>query len=216
MHPQNKDLSDTSSFIVGVLLLFIIVSLSLVPAIVQKMNRPEELLPRANRWHIIAQGTERSIWSDSDGFSAEHVGIAPTSNGLDIVLRPTELTTREAFYNDGTITKTTFKLSVEVNTPTACHNGLVFRGNTNGEYYLFLVSSESTYTVEILRRASGIDLPREAILPNTSVSSAVGQPRNLAVIGKGDIYYFYINGAYVNQITDSRLNGNRVGLEAFT
>lgn len=216
MHSQNKDLSNTSSFIVGVMFLFIIVSLSLVPAIVQKMNRPEELLPRTSKWQVIAQSTERSVWSDSDGYSAEHVSISPTSNGLDVVLQPTELTTREAFYNDGVITKTVFKLSVKVNTPTACHNGLVFRGNANGEYYLFLVSSTSTYTVEILQRDSGIDLPREAIIPNTLVSSVIGQPRDLVVIGKGATYYFYINSVYMNQITDSRLNGNRVGLEAFT
>ena len=122
--------------------------------------------------HVINPVFE-SVWIASDGFSANHVSIISSRNGVDVILQPTELATREAFYYDELITKTNFKLSVEVNTPTACHNGLVFRGNENGEYYLFLVSSESTYMVEILRRDSGIDLPREAIIPNTPVSTVI-------------------------------------------
>jgi hypothetical protein len=67
--------------------------------------------------------------------------------------------------------------------------------------------------VEILQRESDRDLPREAIIPNTKISDKIGQPRNLTVIGSGEYYYFYINGSYVDYVRDSRLNGNRVGVE---
>lgn len=214
MHQQPKNIPDNPSVFVGFILLLIIVFASFVPLVVTQMYRPENLLPRTEAWHIVAKSTDKSVWEASDGFIVEHVSVQPTTDGFKVMLRPNELTTREAFFNEGLITKNTFKLSVDVNIPLDCHNGLVFRGNALGEYYLFLVSScANTYTVEILRRESDHDLPREALIPNTSVPDSIGQPRTLSVIGKGEAYYFYINGTYVDQIIDSRLNGNHAGVE---
>lgn len=212
---QNKNSSDTPSYILGVVLFFVVAFVSSAPVVIEQMHRPDRLLSRTKTWNITTKSTSRSIWEASDGSSAKHVSFKPTSIGFKVSLQPTESSTREAFFNEGLIAKDTFKLSVDVNTPTACHNGLVFRGNAQGEYYLFLVDSVS-YTVEILRRESNHDLPREAIIPNTAISDIIWQPRNLVIIGRGSTYYFYINGIYVDQIRDSRLNGNRVGVEAFT
>lgn len=125
------------------------------------------------------------------------------------------MNTREAYFAKKLIAKHAFKLSVEVNTPKDCHNGLVFRGNAQGEYYLFLVS-EPSYTVEILQREVNNDLPREAIIPNTNIPEFIGKPRTLMVLGDGERYFFYINDILVNNMSDSRLNGNCVGIEVFT
>jgi hypothetical protein len=216
MRQQSKSTPNNLSLPLGLVLFFVVAFMSSAPVVIEQMYRPERLLSHTNSWHIITKSTGKSAWNASDGFSAKYIDIKPTTIGLKVILQPTELATRETYFNEALVTTNTFKLSVEVNTPTACHNGLVFRGNEEGEYYLFLVSSESSYTVEILRRESNQDLPREAIIPNTTVSNSVGQPRTLAIIGKGQSYYFYINGIYVNQMSDSRLNGNRVGIEAFT
>lgn len=216
MDQQSKNSPNNSSPLVGLVLFFVVAFLSSAPVIIEQMNRPERLLSRTNSWHMITKIRSAGVWSASDGFSADYVDIKPTNGGFKVSLQPTESTTREAYFNDALITASTFLVSAEINTPAACHNGLVFRGNEEGEYYLFLVSSASSYTVEILRRESNQDLPREAIILNTTVSNSIGQPRTLAVIGKGESYYFYINGVYVNQMSDSRLNGNRVGVEAFT
>ncbi len=214
MNQQSENVPDNPSFALGVILFFIVIFVSSAPVLLEQMYRPERLLPRTKMWHIIAKSTDKSVWGASDGFSANHVNVKPSNNGFEVLLQPTEQATREAYFNEGLITKDTFKLSVEVNTPPACYDGLVFRGNAQGEYYLFLVGScANTYTVEILRRETGHDLPRDALIPNTTVSASIGQPRTLTVIGKGETYYFYINGTYVNQITDSRLNGNHVGVE---
>jgi hypothetical protein len=215
MNQQNNNPPNTSSFVLGVVLFFIIVMISSAPAVIGQMNRPERLLSRAEAWNIIARSTRGSVWEASDGSSAKHVSIQPDNTGFKVMLQPVEMATRQAFFHEGLIPTDTFKLSVEVKTPTACHNGLVFRGNPQGEYYLFLVSS-SSYTVEILRRDSDHDLPREALIPNTTVSNRIGQPHILSVIGRRGTYYFYINGTYVDQMSDSRLSGNRVGVEAFT
>lgn len=214
MKQQNENIQDNPSFVVGIILFFIIVFASFVPVIIIQMNRPERLLPRTKTWNILAKSTENSFWEASDSFSAEHVSVQPTSSGFKVMLQPTELATREAFFNEGLIRKSTFKLSVAVNTPSDCHNGLVFRGNASGEYYLFLVSScANTYTVEILQREFDHDLPREALILNTAIPDSIGKPHTLTVLGKGETYYFYINETYIDQISDSRLNGNHVGVE---
>ena len=214
MHQQPRDIPDNRSVFVGFILLLLIVFASFVPLVITQMYRPENLLPRTKAWPIVAKSTDKSVWEASDGFIVEHVGAQPTTDGFKVMLRPNEVTTREAFFNEGLITRDTFKLSVDVNTPSDCYNGLVFRGNALGEYYLFLVGScANTYTVEILRRESGEDLPREALIPNTSIPGSIGPPHTLSVIGKGETYYFYINGTYVDQIIDSRLNGNHAGVE---
>src|SRR5215213_854625 len=216
MHQQSKNTPNNPSLLLGLVLFFVVAFISSAPVVIEQMYRPERLLWRTNSWHILTKSTSKSILKASDNFSANYIDIKPTTSGFKVIIQPTELATREAYFNEALIASDTFKLSAEVNTPTACHNGLVFRGNAEGEYYLFLVSSESSYTVEILQRDLNQDLPREAIIPNTTVSTSVGQPRTLAIIGKGQSYYFYINGIYVNQMSDSRLNGNRIGVEAFT
>ena len=214
MHQKDKNIPDNPSLAVGLILFFMIVFASFVPVIIIQMNRPERLLPRSNTWKIIAQSTEKSLWEASDSSSVEHVSVQPTGSGFKVMLQPTKLSTREAFFNEGLLTKNTFKLSVDVKTPSDCHNGLVFRGNASGEYYLFLVSScANTYTVEILQRESDHDLPREALILNTAIPESIGKPNTLTVLGKGETYYFYINDTFVDQISDSRLSGNHVGVE---
>jgi hypothetical protein len=214
MNQQNKNPSDAPSFVVGIILFFIIILGGLSPVIILQMYRPEKFPLRTNGWNTISRSADNSVWGASDGITAEHVNMKQTPVGFSVILQQTESATREGFYNEGLITKRAFNLSADVNTPTDCYNGLVFRGNELGEYYLFLVGfCANTYTVEILQRESDRDLPREAIIPNTKISDKIGQPRNLTVIGSGEYYYFYINGSYVDYVRDSRLNGNRVGVE---
>lgn len=188
------------------------------PFIVPQINKPENianfLLLRAKIWQTIHANTGTE-WESSDSTTAEYVTDKPTDTGVLITLGATQVNTREAYFTKKLIAKHAFKLSVEVNTPKDCHNGLVFRGNAQGEYYLFLVK-EPSYTVEILRREANNDLPREAIIPNTDVPEFIGKPRTLMVLGDGERYFFYINDILVNNMSDSRLNGNRIGIEVFT
>jgi hypothetical protein len=211
---EQQNIPNQPSFIVGVALFFTIIVVCSIPVVIQQMYRPEKLLPHTNSWIITTRSTDKSIWEASDGTSADDVNTNRTAHGVDVIVQSTELIIRDAFYSEGLITKDPFKLSADIKIPISCHSGLVFRGNTQGEYYLFMIGQcDNTYTVEILQRKSGYDLPREAIIPNTKIPDKIGEPHTLTIIGNRTSYYFYINGVYVNQITDSRLNGNRVGIE---
>lgn len=172
------------------------------------------LLLRAKLWQTI-HARAATQWDASDGTTPKYVTHTPANNGLLVTLDPTETNTREAFFAQGFTTKHAFTLKADVSIPANCHGGLVFRGNAQGEYYLFLVS-EKTYTVEILRRDADNDLPREAIILNTPIPATLSQPYGLMVVGDGEHYSFYINGYFVNAMNDARLTGNRVGVEVFT
>ncbi|HET9910707.1 MAG TPA: hypothetical protein VFQ13_02395 [Anaerolineales bacterium] len=217
--PETSKPDSSSSFIISFFLLLMVILVSAAPVVIEQMNRPErlafKLLSRSGRWQVLHASTGKSQWEASDGSTAEHVRYRQTTSGIQVVLEPTELMTREAYFNKEAITADVFRLSTEVDTPAGCHNGLVFRGNAQGEYYLFLVSPVS-YTVEILRRQDNSDLPREAIIPNTPLPKFIGEPHTITVIADGQSYLFYINNVFVNRMNDSRLNGNRTGIEVFT
>jgi hypothetical protein len=188
------------------------------PLIIPQIGKPENianwLLFRAKTWPTL-QPNAHTVWEASDGTTVGYVTHQPTDRGIRITLEPTQTNTREAYFASGVLEKHAFTLQAEVSTPAGCHNGLVFRGNAQGEYYVFLVS-ESSYTVEILRREANADLPREALIPNTDVSEAVGKPQRLMVVGQAEQYFFYINDLLVNHLSDSRLNGKLSGVEVFT
>lgn len=217
--PETTKPDPSPSFAVSFFLFIVVIFISSAPVVIEQLNKPErrafKLLAHSGTWQVIHASTSKSQWESSDGFSAEHVSYRPTSDGIEVVLAATELSTREAYLSKEAIATDAFRLSAEVDTPTGCHNGLVFRGNEQGEYYLFLVSPVS-YTVEILQRRDHADLPREAIIPNTSLPQSIGEPHTITVLTDGQSYLFYINHVFVNRMTDSRLNGNRTGVEVFT
>lgn len=217
--PETSKPNSHPSFVGSLFLFLLVIFISSTPVVIEQMNKPERrisrLLSRSGRWQVTHTSTSRSQWEPSDGSVAGYVSYRQTSNGVEVVLAPTELMTREAYFNREAIAPDAFRLSTEVDTPTGCHNGLVFRGNAQGEYYLFLVS-QASYTVEILQRKDNVDLPREAIIPNTSLPKFVTEPHSLTVLSDGRSYFFYINNVFVESMSDSRLHGNRTGVEVFT
>ncbi len=216
---QTSKTNSPPSFVGSLFLFLLVILISSTPVAIEQMKKRErlalKLLSRSGTWQVIHTSTNESQWESSDGSTAKHVSYRKTSSGVEVVLEPTELMTREAYFNKEAITTNVFRLSTEVDTPIGCHNGLVFRGNAQGEYYLFLVSPVS-YTVEILQRGDNADLPREAIIPNTNLPESVGQPHTITVIADGESYFFYINNVFVNRVSASQLNGNRTGVEIFT
>lgn len=199
--PETTKPDPSPSFAVGLFLFLVVIFISSAPVVIEQLNKLQE-------------------WESSDGSGAEYVSYKPTRHGIEVILAPTDFTTREAYFNKKAIAQDVFRLSTEVEVaPTECGNdcrkGLIFRGNAQGEYYLFLVSLTS-YTVEILQRQDNVDLPREAIILNTPIPESIGKPQVITVLGDGPSYSFYINNVFVNQMSDSRLSGNRTGVEVFT
>lgn len=217
--PEASKADSPISFIISLFLFLLVILISSTPVVIEQMNKPERLVSRIlshyGAWQLSHTSTSESQWEASDGSTAGHASYSQTSNGVKVIIQPNEFSTREAFFSKEAITADVFRLSIQVDTPTACHNGLVFRGDAQGDYYLFLVDQVS-YTMEILQRKDNADLPREAIIPNTSLPKSVGEPHTITVIGDGQSYLFYINDIFVDRMSDSRLNGNRTGIEVFT
>jgi hypothetical protein len=217
---KTKLLAHKRVFIFFMAFLFFIISIAF-----NFINRQEVLadkqLSQTEKWPISFRDYFESdspeqleYWRSTDGTSSEKVSGPISKDGrLQVSVAPTESdTVREAFYNEFALAPRNFLLSVELINPAGCNTGLIFRGNIKGEYYLFLVGSH-TYTVEILQRDAGSDLPRQAIISNTDIPERIGQPHKLSVLSDGQNYYFYINNSFVNEIHDSRLSGERTGIE---
>jgi hypothetical protein len=174
-----------------------------------------QMLNAAEAWPISARDafTENQNWLSTDGATAENVKML-FDGRLQIDVKPIETGTREAFFSETAAAPEEFLLSTEVVVPEACHAGLVFRGNLRGEYYLFM-ADDHIFTVEILQRnaSKNEDLPREAILANTPLPKEIKQTENLSVLFDGKAYSFYVNRILVGQMRDSRLTGERVGIE---
>lgn len=178
-----------------------------------------KLLIQTEEWVIKVSETfdndSLAFWVPTDGIIDRHVTKLAIEDGqIEIVFAPTEeQIVRDAFFFEQALAPESFLLTVAVMaSPNACKSGLIFRGNRYGEYYLFLVGKTS-YTVELLTRDSGGDLPREAIIPNKNIPNDVGQPLSLSVLAKDDKYYFYINQIYIDKMSDERLDAGRIGFE---
>jgi hypothetical protein len=210
----------------GLILLFIL--LLIFGPVIIKQEKPGSilanfLLTRAEKWTISYvntfdddQSVQLSQWKPTDGEISGFIRNITVTNGhLEISFAPTQETVqRDAFVNEKALAQGDFLLTAEINAPLSCHTGLVFRDNAMGEYYAFLVGNDS-FTVEILRRNSAGDLPREAIIPNTAIPENVGVPHKISVLASLGHYSFYINNIFVGQMRDSRLDGDRNGIEVF-
>lgn len=205
--------SNTIQFLRSLLLFLAIVVISAAIVLVERKNLGQR--PITVPWKTIDSDMAVNQWSASDGTSAEVITLGGTDGNFNIHVLPSEDGRREAFYSGREIEGDIFRLMAQVVIPPDRWSGLIFRGNEEGEYYLFLVSN-TAYTVEILERNANADLPREAIFPVTAIPDGVGKPHTLKVEGNGQGYRFFINNAYLNQVQDSRLHGSRVGVEIFT
>ena len=105
-----------------------------------------------------------------------------------------------------------FYLSVlanQISGPPDSLLGLAFRvtGEEDG-FYLFQVNTMGEYAVYQLENGDWI-----ARVPwNSSPAFQAGQPNQLAVLGQGSHFYFFINGSLVDQMTDDNLPTGTAGL----
>lgn len=208
-----------------VLILFIILLLIFAPITIERLNirkiYAEKLLSNADEWPIIlrdfygnASPSQFAYWKPTDGTTADSVNLSLLTNGrFEISVAPTQNTiVREAFFNEHAFAPRNFLLTAGVSLPDACDTGLIFRGDTLGEYYSFLVGNDH-YTVEDFPRNPEGDLPRQAIIPNKPIPESIGRPSALGVLANDNHYYFYINHDFVDSMSDSRLHGERTGIE---
>lgn len=218
--PKTKHLTKKTKIIYFVIFLSIISSIAFFVSNRQEVSA-DKLLSQTGKWPIgfrdyfEADSPEQlEYWRPTDGTLSEKVSGPMSKDGrFQVSVAPTESdSVREAFYNEFVLAPKNFLLSVELINPAGCKTGLVFRGNIKGEYYLFLVGSRS-YTVEILQRDAESDLPREAIILNTDIPERIGQPHKLSVLADDKKYYFYVNNYFVDEMHDSRLSGERAGIE---
>lgn len=97
------------------------------------------------------------------------------------------------------------KILIRQDAPDAQY-GLLFR-QTNNEFYAFTISSAQIYTVTHYTH----NQPRVVLrAPSRLINPA--EVNQLAILGDGPKYSFYINEKFVDGFTDTQLQGNTFGL----
>lgn len=191
--------------------------LLLLPVVQEKTA--QVLYSTAREWRVASRDffddwQNLTYWTSTDGTTSGLItSFGSVNERLEITVAPTRnVIVREAFFNEHALAAGDFLLTMELQVPLPCATGLIFRGDILGEYYLFLVTNDR-YDVEILRREGARDQPREAIIPNAPIPAELIPPYSLGVLAHEDDYSFYINQVLVTTMSDSRLRGERTGIE---
>lgn len=116
------------------------------------------------------------------------------------------------YYPDATLPET-FILQTTAAYEGAAENayGLVFQVIDDEHFYLFRVSGDGFYTIEMVE---GDELISLVDWTPYEIDGTPGAPNVLTVVGRGDSYAFYINGRRVDRIQDGTYSGGSYGVVA--
>ena len=218
MNPAQKPTGNKPFTLIAAVLIFQALLYHVAPALlIRVIDNPDVkrkiLWHYSNEWNNI-EVNEFSTWVNSDGSSDKDVSILPLPNGVQVINNTPEWCFREGYFLNDIRAGRIFKLHADINANRASEYGLVFHGDVAGQYYVFLVSDDE-YTVEILPRENNSDLFRKAIIEITPLPDQVNHVESISVMAYENRYFLYINDIYVDQFMDTRLQGNRIGIEIF-
>jgi len=93
--------------------------------------------------------------------------------------------------------------------------GILVRYQPDDEnYYNFQISSDGFYAVDLMQAGEWVSLV--AWEESDAIVQGLEATNHLIVICEGDRYYFYVNGTFLVEVTDSTLDSGNIGLLAGT
>ena len=114
---------------------------------------------------------------------------------------------RPCFADAATFTNFAYQVSLTLN--SNCSGGMILRGNkSTGEYYLFLMNANGSYTFEVYAKSQYFTL---ASGTSTAVL-AVGQANTLAVVADQGVFDLFINQTFVAEAIDGQLSSGQIGV----
>lgn len=106
-----------------------------------------------------------------------------------------------------------FVYEVQMTIDQGSQGGILFRADkSKGQYYLFRIGSDGSYTLEVYKNNKSV------MMLSTGISSAVntgdGQSNDMAVIANNTSLYLYVNQQLVTGAVDSTLSAGQIGVAA--
>lgn len=106
-----------------------------------------------------------------------------------------------------------FVYEVQMTIDQGSQGGILFRANkTTGQYYLFRVGIDGSYTLEVYNKNKLVKMLSSGI--SAAINSGAGQSNDMAVLANQSSLYLYINQQLVTSVTDSTLSSGQIGVVA--
>ena len=106
-----------------------------------------------------------------------------------------------------------FVYEVQMTIDHGSQGGILFRADKSmGQYYLFRVGTNSSYTLEVYKNNKSVMTLSSGI--SSAISTGDGQSNQMAVIAKNNSLYLYVNQQLVTSVVDSTLSAGQIGVAA--
>jgi flagellar basal body-associated protein FliL len=113
----------------------------------------------------------------------------------------------------GTPTFANFAFQVDMTITQGDEGGILFRADpANNKFYLFRITQNGAYDLFLYNNGQGTQA--QSLLSGTVPGFKTGPnlPNTIAVVAKGSTLYFYINGLYLNNVSDGTFASGKIGV----
>src|SRR5258707_2336527 len=90
--------------------------------------------------------------------------------------------------------------------------GLIFRLNTNDNFYLFGISTEGSYNLSIHSKNSGFQTL--SVGQSSAINTGLSQPNLIAIVASGSELDLYVNQQLISTVIDGTYNRGQIGVSA--
>jgi hypothetical protein len=90
--------------------------------------------------------------------------------------------------------------------------GLIFRLNTNDNFYLFGISTKGSYNLSIHSKNSGFQTLSSG--QSSAINTGLSQPNLIAIVASGSELDLYVNQQLISTVIDGTYNRGQIGVSA--
>lgn len=106
-----------------------------------------------------------------------------------------------------------FTLQVQMVIVKGDFGGILFRSDSTGSNaYIFGIYQDGSYFFTVVRNANGQSASKRGTSP--AFKTGLNQPNLIAVVARGTNFYLYINGQFVDNMSDTSFGSGQVGVFA--
>ena len=155
--------------------------------------------------------------SDNTGGNQWDEGLAGNGNtgcffNQDYHVREAQINFLQPCFADAT-NFSNFVYEVQMTIDHGSQGGILFRADkSTGQFYLFRVGTNSSYTLEVYKNNKSVTMLSSGI--SSAISTGNGQSNDLAVIANNNMLYLYVNKQLVTRAVDSALSAGQIGVAA--
>jgi len=106
-----------------------------------------------------------------------------------------------------------FAYQVQMTIKQGDEGGILFRADpTNSKFYLFRITQSGAYDLFVYIDNQGTHAKNLLSKSTSLFKQGLNQPNTITVVARGGSMYFYINGQYIDGVSNTTLSSGKIGL----